>query len=77
MSPARKISMRDSNFKNYQIKSLEQAVEEAKERRTQFENSNSQYIETKLKRIIEPLIINLLNEQPDDVLLGMENWLTT
>ena len=27
--------------------------------------------------IIEPLVINLLNEQPDDVLDGIEQWLTT
>ena len=30
-----------------------------------------------MNKIIEPLIINLLNEQPDDVLLGMEHWLLT
>ena len=41
---------------------MAEALKLAQERRDQFEKINTEYIETKLERVIEPMIINLLND---------------
>ena len=46
-------------------------------RREEFEKINSQYITNRLEKVIEPMIIGLLNDQPDDVKYGMKHWLIT
>ncbi len=46
-------------------------------RRQEFERINTQYIVQRLEKVIEPMIINLLNEQPLDVKNGMKEWLMT
>ena len=57
--------------------SLEEALALAQKRRESFEKINSEYIESKLQKVIEPMIINLLNQQPEDVQQGMKMWLLT
>ena len=47
--------------------SLEEALALAQQRRESFEKINTEYIESKLQKVIEPMIINLLNQQPEDV----------
>ena len=65
------------HFKQNKPLSLEEALSLAQKRRETFERVNSEYIETKLQKVIEPMIINLLNQQPEDVQQGMKLWLLT
>lgn len=41
---------------------MEQARKKAKERREKFERENAKYVQEHLDQVIEPLIVNLLNE---------------
>ncbi len=54
---------------------LAEALDEATLRRMKFEKQNKKYLEDKLEGIIEPMVISLLNNQPHDVLKGIEDWL--
>lgn len=47
----------------------------ANERRRKFEDTNGDYIQQKISCIFEPMIINLLNQQPTNIKAAMKEWL--
>ena len=64
-----------SHFEKFKPLPLKEALEQAELRRVQFEKTNEKYIDDNVRSIFEPMVINLLNLQPEDTLASMKEWL--
>ena len=54
---------------------LAEAIEVARKRRLKFEQINQLYIDNTVSKIFEPMIIHLMNMQPQDIISAMKIWL--